>query len=189
MSKYTHEQVEAIYQKIASDEAVTKSIENSDSPIFRANAILSAVIKGLKGDTPTVKKIISKLRDAQEIINDEGRKMSAAHDVTAVKMGPRGGRIIGETSTGKPIYEKADHPSHKNFTGKEHQEAYAAHSVLRQRAQSRNMDLNAAKHHGQQQAIHRKKMEAAESLGENLHDFDDAHAKVKIAPEALARHA
>ena len=187
MSKLTHAQVEAIYQKIASDEAISKSIENSASPIFRANGVLSAVIKGLKGDTPVVKKIIKTLRDVQEIINEEGRKMSASHDVMAVKMGPRGGRIIGETSTGKPIYEKADHPTHKNFTGKDHQEAYAAHSVLGQRAQF--VDLNSAKHHGQQQAIHRKKMEAAESLGESLHDFDDAHAKVKIAPEALARHA
>lgn len=87
MSKLTHAQVEAIYQKIASDEAISKSIENSPSPIFRANGVLSAVIKGLKGDTPVIKKIISKLRDVQELINDEGRKMSASK-VAGVRMIP-----------------------------------------------------------------------------------------------------
>lgn len=183
MSKLTHEQVEAIYQKIASvDEAVTRSIENSDAPIFRANSIISAVIKGLKGDNSNVKKIVSKLRDVQEMINDVGHQLTAA-----IRIGPRGGKIIGETSTGKPIYEKADHSGHKGFSGKDHQEAYAAHSVLGERARH-NGDTKAAIHHGQQQAIHRSKMEAAETLGEELHDFEDAHANVKIAPHALERH-
>lgn len=43
--------------------------------------------------------------------------------VDAKGEGSRGGKIIGHTSSGKPIYASHGHPSHGKFTGKDHEEA------------------------------------------------------------------
>ena len=39
--------------------------------------------------------------------------------------GARGGKVIGHTTSGKPIYDSANHPSHSNFTSKDHAQAGA----------------------------------------------------------------
>ena len=106
-------------------------------------------------------------------------EIQALEQKLSAKTGPRGGKIIGETSSGKPIYEKAPHSSHKEFSGKDHQEAYAAHYTLGNRARS-NGDESKAQHHFQQQDHHKHKMQAHESLGEKLRSFDQAHSKVKL---------
>ena len=41
--------------------------------------------------------------------------------------GSRGGKIIGHTSSGKPIYMNHNHPSHGNFTKEEHGQAAVKH--------------------------------------------------------------
>ena len=41
--------------------------------------------------------------------------------------GSRGGKIIGHTSSGKPIYDQATHPAHAGFGYAEHTEAAQAH--------------------------------------------------------------
>lgn len=41
--------------------------------------------------------------------------------------GSKGGKVIGHTKSGKPIYENADHSSHKNFTREDHLNAGAFH--------------------------------------------------------------
>lgn len=45
----------------------------------------------------------------------------------AVETGPRGGKIIGKTKSGKPIYDTHDHPAHKGFTAEDHWDAYLQH--------------------------------------------------------------
>src|SRR5690606_14307040 len=42
-----------------------------------------------------------------------------------------GGKIIGHTRSGKPIYESYDHPSHKNFTKLDHLDAGGKHYALK----------------------------------------------------------
>lgn len=37
--------------------------------------------------------------------------------------GSKGGKIIGHTQSGKPIYENADHPSHQDFSDQDHIDA------------------------------------------------------------------
>ena len=44
--------------------------------------------------------------------------------------GSRGGKIIGRTKTGKPIYENHGHRGHLGFTAKEHGEAASEHRKL-----------------------------------------------------------
>lgn len=45
--------------------------------------------------------------------------------------GSRGGKIIGYTKSGKPIYANAKHENHKNFTIAEHNDAIEAHQKVR----------------------------------------------------------
>jgi len=42
--------------------------------------------------------------------------------------GSKGGKVIGHTRSGKPIYDSYNHPSHKNFSGTDHREAADLHS-------------------------------------------------------------
>ena len=44
--------------------------------------------------------------------------------------GDRGGKVIGHTKSGKPIYDSANHEAHKNFSAEDHQDAISAHSKL-----------------------------------------------------------
>lgn len=41
--------------------------------------------------------------------------------------GSRGGKVIGHTKSGKPVYMKHGHPSHGDFTKSEHVEAATMH--------------------------------------------------------------
>lgn len=47
--------------------------------------------------------------------------------------GSRGGKIIGHTKSGKPIYENHSHSSHKSFTSKDHRDAEELHRGLREK--------------------------------------------------------
>lgn len=44
--------------------------------------------------------------------------------------GSRGGKIIGHTGSGKPIYENPNHPEHKVFTSNDHRDAMNLHDSL-----------------------------------------------------------
>ena len=48
--------------------------------------------------------------------------------------GSRGGKVIGHTRLGKPIYEHSDHPGHANFTHEDHHDARKVHAKLAYRA-------------------------------------------------------
>lgn len=45
----------------------------------------------------------------------------------AMGEGSKGGKIIGHTKSGKPIYENHDHPEHASFTSEDHRDAAYAH--------------------------------------------------------------
>lgn len=42
--------------------------------------------------------------------------------------GSKGGKVIGHTSSGKPIYENHDHPHHASFTAQDHKDAANTHA-------------------------------------------------------------
>lgn len=44
--------------------------------------------------------------------------------------GSRGGKIVGHTSSGKPIYLDKHHPSHREFSAGEHHEAVDVHEKI-----------------------------------------------------------
>jgi len=65
--------------------------------------------------------------------------------------GSRGGKVVGHTSTGKPIYESHSHPSHADFTKDEHREAGRLHDKLAKSVDS----LHEANQHRLQAGKHR----------------------------------
>ena len=72
--------------------------------------------------------------------------------------GSRGGKVIGYTKSGKPIYDSHDHPSHQNFTGGEHEEAANIHHNLKTDAMKNNGYVidETVKKHRDQAAAHGK---------------------------------
>ena len=84
--------------------------------------------------------------------------------------GSRGGRVIGHTATGRPIYESHSHPAHEKFSIVEHQAAAEIHE--RKALSSRRITRNAkdpgmrasgertAKTHDEQAALHNASVEA-----------------------------
>lgn len=87
-------------------------------------------------------------------------KISRSEEIDIKKSGEgsRGGKIIGHTTTGKPIYESHSHESHKNFSKQEH--------------------LDAAKFHKENKNNFRKEQKENESKTSSLKDeemFGDNH--------------
>jgi hypothetical protein len=61
------------------------------------------------------------------ITEEEFNKALETIDLLKGGEGSRGGKVIGHTKSGKPIYDKFNHPSHANFTSKDHDDAFGAH--------------------------------------------------------------
>ena len=76
--------------------------------------------------------------------------------------GSRGGVVIGRTSGGKPIYKNHEHPSHKLFTAKDHDEAAAVQTKL---GHSAFAEMSKAERSGSE-----RKLELAKKKV-NLHGF------------------
>lgn len=78
--------------------------------------------------------------------------------------GSRGGKIIGHTKSGKPVYSSHGHPSHGSFSKSEHIEAGRLHSKLAGEAQIKQAKLRSPfpplyreqKHHEGEAAKHSK---------------------------------
>lgn len=64
--------------------------------------------------------------------------------------GERGGRVIGRTRTGKPIYESHGHESHGSFTPEEHADAWNAHRQAASQAFHQRMSPQITAEQGRQ---------------------------------------
>ena len=60
--------------------------------------------------------------------------------------GSRGGKVIGTTKSGKPIYDKPGHEAHAGFTGANHREASDLHGRLGREADRANRSAAVLKH-------------------------------------------
>lgn len=85
--------------------------------------------------------------------------------------GSKGGKIIGHTKSGKPIYDKANHTSHSNFSKQDHKDAANTHDRFIVREEN-------AKHHTKQFDAH---VTAATGMKENSssdENTNEHHIKV-----------
>lgn len=73
--------------------------------------------------------------------------------------GDRGGKVIGHTKSGKPIYKNASHLEHKHFTSQDHRDAAAIHyEKWKKLGKKAEVDYNAqekAHYHDDQEEIHK----------------------------------
>ena len=105
-----------------------------------------------KFEKTTNKLAVKEQAEAAHLNESGGKKTDQGGE------GSRGGKIIGRTKSGKPIYENHKHPTHKEFTSKDHKEARDLHveasrSLMQSREFSAEATLKAklreqAKEHG-----------------------------------------
>ena len=69
--------------------------------------------------------------------------------------GSRGGKIIGHTSSGKPIYASHNHPTHKEFKSEDHYEAAKAHQKKAEKFNQHMKQLNTEEAHKKEIAAHK----------------------------------
>lgn len=83
--------------------------------------------KNFIGENLTIQKaanILSCYKEGDALVK-------AYNDSIAKAEGARGGKVIGHTKSGKPIYESANHEAHKNFSIAEHDDAIKVHEKVR----------------------------------------------------------
>ncbi len=95
--------------------------------------------------------------------------------------GSRGGKIVGHTSGGKPIYDSHGHPDHADFTAKDHEEASKVHTrkqvLLSGEArqaktdESRQKAMKMHEHHGKQSTLHAESSKKFGVKGETTAQF------------------
>lgn len=74
-------------------------------------------------------------KDLKEVCNHKSEVFTAINDLIKSKgEGSRGGKVIGHTRSGKPIYENHNHPSHKDFSEEDHHDASIENQRLGHRA-------------------------------------------------------
>lgn len=105
--------------------------------------------KNFIGENLTIQKaagILSCYKEGDALVK-------AYNDSIAKAEGARGGKVIGHTKSGKPIYESANHESHKNFSIAEHDDAIRAHEGEKQFLHPMK-DSNKRDHHKEQIDAH-----------------------------------
>jgi len=107
-----------------------------------------------------VATILKSFKDGN-LTDSEGNKVDSIEKAVEIAFekggeGSRGGKVIGHTDSGKPIYEKANHPSHKSFNRGDHQDAHNLHQKLGKEAENKK-DKEKEYFHFQQGSEHRKR--------------------------------
>jgi hypothetical protein len=98
--------------------------------------------------------------------------------------GSKGGKIIGHTQSGKPIYDSFNHPEHKDFTKQDHKNAAYQHSIIAANSKKRVDDAEVSnknatgadkvyndlilKHHKPLMIHHNKQHESHNKAGEEI---------------------
>lgn len=82
--------------------------------------------------------------------------MAMSLDKAGEGPGSKGGKVIGHTKSGKPIYDSADHAGHAGFTRQEHMEAFNAHQEAKIGG-----DAGKVSHHAEQSRAHQEMSQRA----------------------------
>lgn len=90
-------------------------------------------------------------------MKDLKAKIESLEQRLANEIGPHGGKILGRTESGKPIYDRHDHPAHKDYSPKDHQDASQLHQYI---ALANRRKPTVESHHWSQHEEHQKKVGA-----------------------------
>ena len=72
--------------------------------------------------------------------------LGLTYTIVALAYSKESGKVIGHTGSGKPIYMNHAHPSHENFTSKDHREAGELHGDIVRKANKKKQWEKAGKH-------------------------------------------
>ena len=111
-----NEVMKSINALIKGKDEESKSHEDKESKEFEA------------GEEEEDKEEEDKEEEDKEDKEESKKSLSdVLDDLVKSGEGSRGGKIIGHTSSGKPIYENHNHPDHANFDSNDHKDAADAH--------------------------------------------------------------
>jgi hypothetical protein len=65
--------------------------------------------------------------------------------------GSRGGKVIGHTKSGKPIYDTFEHEGHKNYNAADHKDAADKHHELSRESDAHKLHFTTQKHRNERQ--------------------------------------
>jgi len=105
-----------------------------------------------------------------DLLKSVASRLSAAMDIEKAKgEGSRGGKVIGHTKSGKPIYDKFSHPSHSSFTQADHKDAGKAQF---EKVKHKDTSIADSKKFSEEGAKHEK-------AGENKYGITASKEKIK----------
>jgi hypothetical protein len=94
--------------------------------------------------------------------------------------GSKGGKVIGHTKSGKPIYDNHYHSSHKEFTHDDHKDAYHVHDKIVNEAMDRMPSNTKEGEGGEDEKLAKKHIAARDSHLNRFHKkYSEAHGGQK----------
>lgn len=105
--------------------------------------------------------------------------------------GSKGGKVIGHTKSGKPIYDSHSHESHKDFSSEDHKDAYQLHDKTKKELGSKIQKLREGddrENHSEANKL-QDQYDHHDKQGDKHFDSKNNDPKEKIADLKAARQA
>jgi hypothetical protein len=109
-------------------------------------------------------------------VEDFRLKKAKENDALEKGEGSRGGKVIGHTKSGKPIYDSFEHEGHKHFSHQDHKDAVKAHVDIAKEDVFHGLD-HAGKH--QEEAKKEDRKNQAEDIVKKDKEHFDYAANVR----------
>jgi len=117
------------------------SLSENISKSFIQEAQPLDIIKGFQDSSAILEKLEENLEKG--LISDEEfeKALSTLNIISKGGEGSKGGKVIGHTKSGKPIYDTHYHETHKHFTQEDHEDAAKLNQDLKDKHYSQYEEL------------------------------------------------
>lgn len=126
-------------------------------------------------------------KTANKILTSQRMKKEQEEGMAKSGEGSRGGKIIGHTKTGKPVYDSAGHSAHSDFTPQEHKQAAKISEKMSDEADKKAgvMGSKEGEAHWDRADAHRK---AANKMEMDKKKMPKAPDKEKFSQMSMGEH-
>lgn len=143
---------------VADNNNINKSEESNE---LSENPKFKKVMDEWKAGTLTSSngEKVTDQKQALAIAFSEAKKVEKSEESDLEKSGEgsRGGKVIGHTKSGKPIYDSFEHEGHKDFTTEDHRDAAEQNFHHKYEKYNNHNTQEQFKHHSKQSILHDKK--------------------------------
>jgi hypothetical protein len=87
------------------------------------------------------------MNDFQKIMSEKILACYKTDELEKGGEGSKGGKVIGHTKSGKPIYDNSNNTAHHDFTREDHEDAKNLHDKLAGEHTSKSLTLGGEGHH------------------------------------------